>query len=186
MHAFRLLLVVLLLPLVTLAAERSIKVDRSRSFVDVDVKSTVDDFVARLEAYDAKVRVDDAGKIKSAVFSFQFSDLKTGKPDRDARMIEWLGGGSPTGQFELGSLALAPDGQGQASGKLTFHGVTDRIEFPVNVTKEGDAYVIKAETSFDTRNWNLKVLRIAYVAKVDPEVTVRFKLTGVPVEDPAK
>jgi polyisoprenoid-binding protein YceI len=185
MKVTRLLLVLLLLPLVALAAERSLKVDRARSFVDVDVGVTVGSFTARLEAYDAKLKLDDAGKIKSGVFAFKFADLKTGKPDRDAKMIQWLGGGSPTGQFEIGNLAVTPNGQGHVSGRMTFHGVTERIEFPVEVLKEGDTYTVTGETTLDYRTWNLKVLRIAVVQKVDPEVKVRFKLTGTPVVEAA-
>lgn len=185
MKIVRLLSVALLFPLITLAAEKSLKVDRSRSFVDVDVKATVDSFTAHLDAYDARLKIE-ADKIKSGVFAFKFADLKTGKADRDARMIDWLGGGAPEGQFEIGNLAVAPDGQGQVSGRMTFHGVTERIEFPVNILKEGDTYTITGETTLDYRTWNLKVIRIAMLLKVDPEVKVRFKLTGVPVDGPAK
>ncbi|MDB6115327.1 MAG: YceI-like domain protein [Lacunisphaera sp.] len=187
MHVTRLLLAAVLFPLTALAAERPLKIDRSKTFVDVDVKATVDSFTAHLDNYDARVMVDDAGKIKGAIFTFKFTDLKTGKPDRDARMIAWLGGGAPEGKFELGNLALTPDGQGQVSGRLTVHGVTERVEFPVNVTKAGGAYTITGETTIDYRTWNLKVIRIALMLKVDPDVKIRFKFTGTPVApEPAK
>ena len=181
----RLLPALLLLPCALLAAERSLKIDRSRSFVDVDVDATKN-FTAHLDAYDAKVGVDDAGKIKSAVFTFRFADLKSGNDSRDTDMIKWLGGGAPEGRFELGNLALTPDGQGQASGRLIFHGVTERIEFPINVTRVDGAYAITGETTIDYRNWKLKVIRKAFLFTVAPEVKVRFKLTGTPVEEPAK
>lgn len=180
MIAPRHLLAIVLLPLAALAAERPLKIDKSKTFVDVDVKATVDSFTAHLDDYAARMMVDDAGKIKSATFTFKFADLKTGKPDRDAKMIAWLGGGVPEGKFELGNLALTPDGQGQVSGRLTFHGVTERVEFPVNVTKADGAYTITGETTIDHRTWNLKVIRIALVQKVDPEVKIRFKFTGTP------
>lgn len=179
-------LTLLLLPLAALAAERPLKIDRARTFIDVDVKATVDSFTGHLDGYEAKVNVDDAGKIKTAVFSFRFSDLKTGKPERDAEMIKWLGGGQPEGSFELGALALTPNGQGQVSGRLTFHGVTERVEFPVEVTRANGDYTIAGETTIDCRTWNLKPIRKALVLKVDPEVRVRFKLTGSPVADVAK
>ena len=185
MKFLRLLLPLLLLPCAVLAAERALKIDRSRSFVDVDVDATKN-FTAHLDAYEAKVSVDDTGKIKGAVFAFKFTDLKSGNDSRDADMIKWLGGGTPEGRFELGNLALTPDGQGQASGRLIFHGVTERIEFPVNVTRADGAYAITGETTIDYRNWKLKVIRKAFLFTVSPEVKVRFKLTGVPVEEPAK
>lgn len=188
MKVLRLLAPLFLLPLLALAAERPLKVDRSRSFVDVDVNATKN-FTAHLDAYEAQVHIDDVlGKVKSAVFTFKFSDLKSGNESRDADMIQWLGGGVPEGRFELGNLAVTPNGQGQASGRLIFHGVTERIEFPVEVIKADGAYTVTGEVTIDYRNWNLKVIRKAFLFTVAPEVKIRFKLTGVPGEPivPAK
>lgn len=186
MKALRLLAPMLLLPCVLLAAERPLKIDRSRSFVDVDVDATKN-FTAHLDAYEARVMVDDLGKIKNAVFTFKFSDLKTGHTDRDRDMIKWLGGGLPEGRFELGNLAVTPNGQGQASGRLILNGMTERIEFPIEITRADRTYTITGETTFDHRNWKLKVIRKALLFTVEPELRVRFKLTGVPIDPtPAK
>ena len=121
MKCLRLLVALSLLPLALSAADRPLKIDKARSYIDVDVKTTIN-FTGRLENYDTTFSVDSSGKIKTAVLYFKFADLKTGKTDRDAKMIEWLGGGAPEGKFVVGILALAPDGQGQVTGKLTFHG----------------------------------------------------------------
>ena len=186
MKSTRLLVALLLLPLATFAADRGLKVDRSRSFIDIDVKATAGSFTGHLDQYAATILVDDAGKIKSATLAFDFNDLKTGKPDRDAKMISWLGGGHPSGRFELGNLAVTPDGQGQASGRLAFHGATQRVEFPINVTKADDGTcTITGEATVDYREWNLKVIRFAMALKVNPEVAIHFKITGVPVTLPA-
>ena len=186
MNQLRLLAALLLLPLATFAADRGLKVDRSRSFIDVDVKATAGSFTGHLDQYTATILLDDAGKIKAATLAFAFDDLKTGKPDRNAKMISWLGGGHPSGQFDLGNLAVTPDGQGQASGRLVFHGATQRIEFPINVTKADDGtYTIIGDATIDYREWNLKVIKLALLLKVDPEVAIHFKITGVPVPLPA-
>jgi polyisoprenoid-binding protein YceI len=186
MNVFRPLLAALVfLPFVAVAAEHPLKIDRSRSFVDVDVDATKN-FTAHLDAYDAKVNVDAAGKIKNAVFSFKFTDLKSGNDSRDADMIKWLGGGTPEGRFELGNLAVTPNGQGQASGRLTFHDVTERIEFPIDVGRVDGAYVITGETTINYHMWNLKTIRKALLFTVSPDVKIRFKLTGVPAAEPAK
>ena len=66
------------------AAERPLKIDRSRSYVEVDVKSTLKNFTAHLDTYEVRVSVDDAGKIKGAVLQFKFSDLRTGDDKRNA------------------------------------------------------------------------------------------------------
>jgi len=183
MNVLRLLLATAVLPLAAYAVEHPVKVDKARSFVDVDVKVTVDSFTGHLDAYDVKMTADQNAKLKTAIFTFKFADLKTGKPDRDSAMLAWLGGGDPEGRFELGNLALAPDGQGQVSGRLTFHGVTERVEFPINVTRTDGAYTIVGETTIDHRTWGLKVIRKALLFKVDPEVKIRFKLVAVPVEE---
>ena len=176
----------LFLPLVLAAADRTLKVDRTRSFVDVDVRVTIGSFTARLEHYDAIVTVDETGKIKGATFAFQFEDLKTGKADRDASMIQWLGGGRPLGRFDLGVLALTPDGQGRVSGRLNIHGQAQLLEFAVNVLAADGTYTITGETTVDYREWGLKVIRKAGLIKVDPNVSVRFKLVGRLPEPGAK
>lgn len=178
MRSLRPLALLLLLPLALPAADRAIKVDRTRSFVEADVDATVD-FTARLDAYELKATVDEKDRPKTAVLAFKFADLKTGKPERDAEMIAWLGGNDPAGRFELGILALTPSGQGQASGNLTFHGQTHLIEFPVNVVQTDGALVITGETRIDHRNWGLKKFRKLGVLTVNPEVKIRFKVTGV-------
>jgi len=186
MKALRLLApLCLLLPLLAPAADRALKIDRTRSFVDVDVDATKN-FTARLEAYDVQATVDDNGKVRTAVLTFKFADLKTGNTSRDTDMIAWLGGGAPVGRFELGNLAVTASGLGQASGRLTFHGITERIEFPVTITRADGAYTITGETTIDHRDWKLKVIRKAFLFTVDPEVRIRFKFTGTPVEEPAK
>lgn len=185
MRRLRTLALLLLLPAALSAAGRTLKVDRGRSYVDVDVKATVDSFTARLEAYTLAASVDEKDRIKTAVLAFRFADLKTGKVERDSAMIEWLGGGEPAGRFELGILALTPSGQGQASGNLTLRGQTQFIEFPVQVTQTGGAYQVTGETVIDYRNWGLKTYRKLGVLKVDPEVKIRFKFTGT-LAEPAK
>jgi len=172
------LFALVLLPLALSAADRALKIDKTRSYVDVDVKATAGSFTGRLENYDTEFRVDANGKIKTATLAFKFSDLKTGKTDRDAKMIEWLGGGIPEGKFEVGILAIAPDGQGQVTGKLTMHGLSERVEFPVNVTQADGTYVVIGEATIDSQQWALKIIRLALVMKVDPLVKVRFKFTG--------
>ncbi|MBX3737409.1 MAG: YceI family protein [Candidatus Didemnitutus sp.] len=160
------------------SAERALKLDRSKSYVDVDVKATMHSFVAHLDRYELTLPLDTNGKIKDALLKFKFTDLKTGNPDRDAEMIKWLGGGEPEGSFDLGLLALAPDGQGQASGKLTFHGQTQLVEFPVLVKMQDGVYTVTGKTTIDYRNWGLKKFRKFGLASVDPDVTIRFQFVG--------
>src|SRR5450759_1676421 len=82
MKLLRLLTLALFVPLAASAAERTLKIDKAGTFLDVDVDATIN-FTAHLDAYEARVNVDDAGKIKGATFAFKFADLKSGKPERD-------------------------------------------------------------------------------------------------------
>ena len=162
------------------SAERLLKIDRSKSYVDVDIKATMHSFTGHLDRYDLAIPVDAAGKIKDALLKFKFTDLKTGNGERDQAMIVWLGGGEPEGVFDLGLLAIAPDGQGQATGKLTFHGETQLVEFPVHVTVKDGLHTVTGKAILDYRGWGLKKYRKYGVASVDPEVTVRFQFVGAP------
>jgi polyisoprenoid-binding protein YceI len=158
--------------------DRTLKLDRSKSYVDVDVKATIGSFTGHLDRYEIAVPLDANGKIKDAILKFKFADLRTGKPERDAEMIQWLGGGEPEGSFDLGMLALAPDGQGQASGRLTFHGQTQLVEFPVQVKVQDGIYTVTGKATIDYRNWGLKKFRKFGVTSVDPDVTIRFQFVG--------
>lgn len=178
MKCARLLVVSLLLPLALSAADRRLKADPARSHVEALVKVTVGDFTARLEKYDLTGVVDEKNRIKSATLSFKFANLKTGNGERDQDMVEWLGGGDPAGRFELGILAVTPDGQGQVTGNLFINGKASLVEFPVNVTRADDTYTITGEATIDYRHWGLKVIRRAVVIKVDPYVKIRFKFLG--------
>ncbi|MBA4136866.1 MAG: hypothetical protein C0518_06075 [Opitutus sp.] len=160
------------------APDRTLKIDRSKSYVDIDVEATLHKFTGRLERYELTIPVDASGKIKDALLKFKFTDLKTGNGERDEAMLHWLGGGTPEGSFDLGLLALTPDGQGQASGKLMFNGQTHLVELPVNVRAQDGTYTITGQATIDYRNWGLKIFRKFGVAKVDPEVTVRFQFVG--------
>jgi polyisoprenoid-binding protein YceI len=178
MKSVRLLALFLALPLAALAAERILQPDPARSYIEVDVSVTIDSFTARLENYDLRMTSDEKRAVKSTVLDFKFADLKTGKPERDQKMIEWLGGGEPTGKFEAGIIALTPDGQGRVTGYLTMHEKKELVEFPVNVTRNGEEFTVTGEATVDYRRWGLKVIRMAMVMKVAPEVKVRFKFIG--------
>ena len=180
MKRARLFALLLALPLATFAADRYLKIDPTASFVEVDVDVTVGDFTARLDKYDLRVIAEDKKGVKSSVLNFKFADLKTGELERDQKMLEWLGGNDAAGKFESGIVALTPDGQGRVNGRLTFHGKTDTLEFPVNVTKAGNVFTLTGEAVVDYRHFDLKTIRKAGLIKVDPYVKVRFKFTGTP------
>lgn len=163
----------------TCAAEQPLVVDFSQSRVDVAVKATMDSFVARLSPYEPAVVVGDDGVVKSARFRFHFRDLATGKAGRDKAMHSWQQTDTfPDGEFVLTSLEPANGQALTAFGRLTLHGVTREIRFPVSIVHEGERYAIDGDAPVDTREFGLPVIRVFAVLKVDPLVHVRFHLQG--------
>ena len=186
MNCVRWLLAAALLPAGALAAERPLKIDPTRSYVEVDVTTTLKNFTAHLDTYAVRMTADDSGKIKTAVLEFRFADLKTGDDGRNADLLKWMGGPDATGRFELGILALAPDGQGQLTGKLTFHHETKLVEFSVNVDHTDATYTITGDPTIDYRDWKLKVFKRDFVLKVGPELHIRFKFVATPDDAAAR
>lgn len=162
------------------AAERNLVVDPALSRVEIQVKATVDSFVGKLAAYEAELTFDEAARrVTAAVFRFKFSDVKTGKPDRDAQMNEWQQTAQyPEAVYTLTSLAPAADGRLTATGTFRLHGVERTLVFPVAVTEDKSVVAIDGEVKLDTREFGLPVIRKFAVLKVDPLVTVRFHLQG--------
>ncbi len=65
-----------------------------------------------------------------------------------------------------------------AVGRLTFHGVTRDLRFPITLERDGPLYSIDGDAPIDTREFGLPVIRRLAVLKVDPLVHVRFHLQG--------
>lgn len=162
-----------------IAADHAVQFDTAQSTVEVIVKATVDSFTGKLAAYDLTGAADDNGHIVAARLSFHFRDVLTGKAKRDAALHDWQHTDQfPDASFELTALTTAPDGTSRATGKLTFHGVTHELSFPVTVAHAGPTYAIDGEAPIDTRDFNLPVIRMMGLLKVDPLVRVRFHFQG--------
>lgn len=88
--------------LISASAADTLKVDKSKSRIHVDGKSTGHSFTGTLQDYTAKVS-GNAGNLEPSSFEldWKFSDLKTADQKRDKNMIEWLGGGAPKGSFKF-------------------------------------------------------------------------------------
>lgn len=155
-------------------------IDRAHSQFDIEVKATVDSFTGHLADYQAAIDVNDtAHRIDQARFDFAFTAVKTGKDARDKKMGDWAETGRyPQGHYEMTSLDAGPDGHYTAHGKLTLHGVTKPLDFPLAVATMGAVWSLDGEATIDTRDYDLPVIRMALVMKVDPVVKVRFHVQG--------
>ncbi|MDO8545293.1 MAG: YceI family protein [Opitutaceae bacterium] len=162
-----------------LAADRPLAVDPAQSRVEIAVKATVDSFTGKLTRYEPAIMVGDDGRVSSARVAFHFRDVVTGKDSRDKAMHKWQQTDTfPDGAFVLSSLDAAAGPGYTASGRLTFHGITRDIRFPVSVTRDGAVYGIDGDATIDTREYGLPIIRMIGVLKVDPIVHVRFHLQG--------
>ena len=162
------------------AAEKQIVVTPEHSRIEIDVKATMGSFVGSLSDYDAAIIVDDAtSEVKSAVLEFKFNAVQTGEEKRDGHMHAWQETEKyPDGRFELLRLEPSSDATHTAIGRLTLHGQTNEIRFPVTILNEGNMIVIDGEAQLDTQTFGLPIIRKFLALKVNPLVTVRFHLQG--------
>ncbi len=84
----------------------------------------------------------------------------------------------PDASFVLTNLRLEGGAGATAFGRLTLHGVTRDLSFPVKVSREGTTYAIDGDAPVDTREFGLPVIRMMGLLKVDPVVHVKFHLQG--------
>ena len=164
--------------LISASAADTLKVDKSKSRIHVDGKSTGHSFTGTLQDYTAKVS-GNAGNLEPSSFEldWKFSDLKTADQKRDKNMIEWLGGGAPKGSFKF-LKTWEKGGKKYAQGEITIHGVSKKINFPYTVKKEGNWVTIDGTAKLDYQDFKLPIIRALAVMKVDPELNVRFHVVG--------
>ena len=161
------------------AAEGPLAIDLAQSRVEIAVKATMDSFVAKLTKYEPQIVVADDGRVSAARFAFRFRDIETGKEARDKAMHKWQQTDTfPDGLFVLSSISPANGNAYTAFGRLTLHGVTRDIQFPVSLARDGQRFAIDGDATVDTREFGLPVYRMLGVLKVDPLVHVRFHLQG--------
>lgn len=166
---------------VAVAAERPLTVDHAQSRIQADVKATGHSFTAQLGQFDAAIGVTDDGQVSSAKVHFKFSQLVTGKEKRDKEMHVWQQTETfPDVSFVMTSLEAAGGAAGglNAIGRLTLHGTTREVRFPVSILRDNARTVIDGAVPLDTREFGLPVIRMMAVLKVDPIVQVRFHVEG--------
>ncbi len=163
------------------AAERPLTIDAAQSRVDIVVKASMDSFTGQLNRYDAVLTADGEGKIAGFRLTFQFLDIATGKEGRDKAMHKWQETDKfPDGSFVLATLKPVEGGGYTAIGRLTFHGVTRDLQFPVTIARDGARYAIDGDAALDTREFGLPVIRMLALLKVDPIVHVLFHRQAQP------
>ena len=155
-----------------------LEVDKTKSRIHVDGKSTGHSFTGTLDDYTAKVS-GDAKSLKPTAFQldWKFSDLKTADKKRDKNMLEWLGGGTPKGSFKFVKI-WEQNGKRYAQGEIAIHGVSKTISFPYTVKREGSWITIDGTASLNYEDFKLPIIRSLAVMTVDPKLSVRFHVVG--------
>lgn len=155
-------------------------VDAAQSRIEIDVRATVGSFVARLANYDLELTLGPDGRqVERAVLNFKFADVQTGEAKRDRHMHDWQETERfPDGRFELVRLLPGEGGRYVAEGRLTLHGQTHAVSFPVSMLTEGRTVALNGEVPVDTQAYGLPIIRKFVALKVNPVVTVRFQVQG--------
>jgi polyisoprenoid-binding protein YceI len=162
-----------------LAHSATLDLDKGRSRIQVDAKATGHNFTGTLKDYTASV-AGDAASLAPAGFdlSWNFKDLETADPKRDAEMMKWLGGGKAKGSFKFTKSWTDKAGAQQAMGTLTINGVSKSVAFPYTAKKDGEWVTIEGRVSMDYQNFSLPIIRSMAVMTVDPKLVVRFHVVG--------
>lgn len=168
------------------AIPAEIKVAPEQSTIEVSVKATGDDFVAKLAKYDAKIDADPGSGVPlHGEVSWNFQELKTGNKGRDKEMLHWLEHSRiPAAKFTLKECALK-DGGCMATGQLEIHGMTRTIAFPLRINRDGAHVTYIGDVALDHRDFGLEKIVKFLVLKVDPVLAVHFELHGTAVNQGA-
>jgi polyisoprenoid-binding protein YceI len=156
-------------------------VDPTASSVTFDVRVNIgiDSFVGKVESWTLDLTMPSAGDLpESAVFTANTAALKTGKNSRDEKMLSWLENEThPTVRYEMLSIRKTANGV-EADGELTIHGETQPLTIPLTVERQDARLTVKGAAKIDYRKFDLKVIRMAGLITVKPEVKIAFVVTG--------
>jgi len=156
-----------------------LSVDSQQSKIEVSVTATVDSFVGRLEKFQTTIVYSPTSSVPDqASVTFDFKDLKTGKPDRDTEMLKWLDYATkPSCNFTLSNWKTLGT-TNYAEGTITIHGVTKSLAMPVTVGQTGTNYTITGTADLNYRDFDLPIIRKMLLLTVNPHLHVSFQLVG--------
>ena len=170
-----------LTPLAAPAVDGPVAIVPGSLEVTVAVEANITSFVATVQGGRLAIVADPVNQtIDSAVYTFDWSEIRTGDAKRDRTMLDWAQAKEhPTGTFTLKSFE-SHDGARIAKGSLEFHGVSRDIEFPVEIVPSGTGFKVSGHGTIDYRDWGLKQFRKFLVFVVKPTVTVNFSFEVTP------
>jgi polyisoprenoid-binding protein YceI len=154
--------------------------DARNSWVKFDATATGHSFDGSLKKFDAEVSGDLSSLTpSSANLEWDFKDLDTDEPKRDAEMLKWLDHGkSPKGSFRMSKSWTDAAGKTWVQGTLRIHSISKLVAFPIETSKNGDHVKIDGLVWIDYRDFGLPIVRNMAVMTVDPKLKIRFHLEG--------
>lgn len=174
---------ILILPTILLFSAavhaENLQVDKTKSWLRLDCRATGHTWTSSLKDYQATIAGDSTTLVPSACeFTWNFSNVDSGKADRDSKMLTWLESAThPSGSFKMSKTWKDSKGQTFVSGPLTIHGVSKDITMPVTAAKDGKTVKIDGEVWIDTQNFGLPIIKMI-VMSVAPQVRIYFHMEG--------
>ena len=168
-----------LMAMITVASAGTMKVDAQKSWLKLDCKATGHSWRSNVKSFTASVTGDDATLVpQAAEVKWKFSDIDSTKPDRDKKMLDWLGATkNPTGTWKMSGQWRDSAGQQYVKGQLTIAGVSKEIVIPVTAKKSGNNVSLDGEVWIDTTDFGLPIISML-VMTVNPKVKISFHLEG--------
>jgi len=161
------------------AAAQKLRVDPAASKVEFVARATMHSVEGRISAWQLELTMPDGAALPdSAVFTGDGLSLTTDHEKRDVEMHHWMEHDRlPTITFRLSGFSGTAPAR-VAVGTLVIHGVSLPVSFPVTITRDDARLTIAGEAVLDTTKFGLPVFRKFGLLSVDPEVKVKFSVTG--------
>ena len=158
----------------------TLTLDKTRSVIEVNVKTTVGTFTSKFATFIPELSIDPVhGKVTGAVH-FTMTDLKSNNDDRDMEIYMWLRTDKfPKADFVLDHVTSdLKTGASQAQGRLTINSVEREVSFPLTVTIKNKIMTMEGTSALDTRDYGLPIYRKFFIFSAEPLTSVHFKLIG--------
>ncbi|MDA0767325.1 MAG: YceI family protein [Verrucomicrobia bacterium] len=154
--------------------------DKARSRIAVGAKATTHAFTGVLKDFEVKITGVRKSLEPTAVeLKWDFKDLDTDEPKRNANMLNWLDHAkTPGGSFKMTKWIRDAKGQTFARGDIIIHGVKKQITFPCKVARNGNTIVTMGTARLDYTDFGLPIIRQLAILTVKPELNISFKLVG--------
>lgn len=161
------------------AGEQEYNIDRDRSVVEFNFKSTLHGVQGHAEKFSGLVVADMEGPviIKRGKVSFDVLSMDTGEPQRDENMRKMLEADQfPLITFDILNASSVKEGGMVIHGQLTVRNVTLPIDLHADAQKTDGGFVLSGETPLSLKKLSLRPPSVMMLIRVFDRVDVKFKV----------